>query len=522
MVSSYTGKPLARLAAHRSVLMTFQLGFIDLLVLLAYLGSAVFIGLAVSGKSKNVESYLLGDRNLPWWAILGSIVATETSGVTVLSVPGEAYGPTGMKFLQLALGYIIGRAVIVNVLLPLYFRGQLMTAYEVLERRFGVATRQASSLLFLVARNLGDGLRLFLVAIVLQKLTGMPLAWSVVATGIVSIVYTFFGGMRSVVWNDCVQLAVYLLGGVIAVFVIAAQIEGGWGELFRYAAEHDKFQMFDMRPTLSEPYVFWAGLIGGAVLTLGTHGTDHSMVQRYLSARSQADAGRAILISGVVVFLQFALFLFIGIELACYFSQHPGLDFKKDEVFAHFIVHHFPANTGLIGLMLAAILASNLSSSLSACAAAVLNDFYLPWRKQPAESGRNLALTRGLTIAFGILQIGIGIGAQRLYALDKTVVNNALTIASFVFGLLLGEFALGVLTRRAGQVAALAGMAVGLAILLFVKFGLPVVTRSESVPGGFEIAFPWLAVIGAGGTFGAGWLVSWFEPARAAPQGATP
>jgi len=188
--------------------------------------------------------------------------------------------------------------------------------------------------------------------------------------------------------------------------------------------------MFDMRLSYTLPYTFWAGLIGGAVLTVGTHGTDHSMVQRYLSARNERQAGLALFLSGLVVFVQFALFLFIGIELACFFGQHAGseaaaLKLRPDQVFAHFIVNHYPRNTGLIGLMLAAILASNLSSSLSASAAAVVNDLYLPWRKTPLESGYLLGITRGLTVAFGVLQIVLGILAERLYAADSTVVKGA-------------------------------------------------------------------------------------------------
>lgn len=498
----------------------FELGPLDILVLVSYLASAIVVGLAVSGRSKDVEAFLLGDRNLPWWAILGSIVATETSAATVLSVPGEGYGPTGMRFLQLALGYIVGRALIVHFLLPLYFRGQMLTAYEVLDQRFGSLTRRASSLLFLIARNLGDGLRLLLAAVVLQKLAGWPFGWSVLVMGVVSTVYTFVGGMRSVIWNDCIQFAVYVVGGILSVFVIAASIDGGLGEVVRFGVETDRLRIFDFRLLLGEPYTFWAGLIGGAVLTVGTHGTDHSMVQRYLSAKSQADAGRALLASGVIVFLQFALFLFIGIELACYFHQHPlsesAAALKRDEVFAHFIVHHFPQNTGLIGLMLAAILASNLSSSLSASAAAVVNDFYVPARKTPASPAHLFALTRGLTLAFGVVQIAIGILAKSLYDRDATVVSSALTVAGFAFGLLLGVFALGVFTRHVGQVAALVGAAGGLALLLMLQFGAPVLVETGQLPAGFKVAFPWLALIGAGTTFLLGWVIGWMVPQRGA------
>jgi Na+/proline symporter len=338
--------------------------------------------------------------------------------------------------------------------------------------------------------------------------------------GAISTVYTFVGGMRSVVWNDCIQFVVYVLGGVAAVFVIADQVSGGFGEVWRFAAETSKLQMFDFRWSWTEPYTFWASLIGGAVLTIGTHGTDHSMVQRYLSARSQSAAGTALLASGFVVFAQFAMFLFIGIELACYFHQHPlpeNVKLKGDEVFAHFIVNNYPRNTGLIGLMLAAILASNLSSSLSASAAAVVNDFYLPWRRTPPESGQVLLLTRGLTIVFGVIQIALGILAERVTATGSIVVDAALTIAGFVFGLLLGVFMLGVFTRRAGQTSALVGMAVGLVLLLLLQFGLPVWTATAEQPG-FKVAFPWLAVVGAGATFIAGGLVSLVLPQRIASK----
>jgi SSS family solute:Na+ symporter len=485
-----------------------QLGWIDIVVLVAYLLSAVVVGIAVSGKAKSLEDYLLGDRNLPWWAILGSIVATETSTATVLSVPGEAYGPSGMKFLQLAFGYVLGRAIIVHFLLPLYFRGELFTAYQVLDKRFGGLVRRAASLLFLITRNLGDGLRLFLAAIVLQKLAHWDLSASVLVMGLVTIVYTFFGGMRSVVWNDCIQFVIYMVGAIAAVFVITAHIEGGWPALWDFVATNRKLEIIDFDLSLSKPYTIWAGLIGGAVLTIGTHGVDHMMVQRYLSARSQNEAGRAVFLSGIVVLLQFIVFLFIGVQLACYYAQHPEVRIAKaDEAFAEFIIHVFPANTGLVGLMLAAILAaamSTLASSLNSSASALVNDFYVPWRKTPASEEHLFSLTRWLTVFFGLVQIGVGIAAGVLFTdPNDTVVKNVLTIAGFSFGVLLGVFVLGLWVRRAGQISALSGGAVGLMVLLAIKFVGPRL--------GITIAFPWLALIGSTTTFIAGWLVSFFE-----------
>ena len=298
--------------------MTIPLGPIDIAVLVVYFGAAVAIGLFAAGRIRTLDAYLLGDRDLPWWVVLGSIVATETSAATVLSVPGESFGEAGMRFLQLPLGYMLGRLAIVRFLLPLYFRGELNTAHEVLRDRFGPLMQRAAALLFLVARNLGDGLRLFLAALVFQKLTGWPLAWSVGAMGAVTILYTVLGGLRSVAWNDCLQLVIYVLGGIVAVFVIASRIPGGWPAAWDFAIAHDKLRMFDFSFDLANPYTFWAGLFGGAVLSLGTHGTDHMMVQRYLSARGQREAARALLTSGIVVFLQFALFLGIGVLLAAF------------------------------------------------------------------------------------------------------------------------------------------------------------------------------------------------------------
>jgi Na+/proline symporter len=377
--------------------------------------------------------------------------------------------------------------------------------------------KQAASLLFLVTRNLGDGLRLFLAAIPLSMLVEqLPLWVSIILMGVVTTIYTLFGGLRSVIWNDCIQFGVYILGSVAAVFVIAGQVDGGWPEIWRLAASQGRLRMFDFTPSIALNYTFWSGLIGGAVLTLGTHGTDHMMVQRYLSARSQADAGRALLASGVVVFLQFALFLVIGIELAAYYSQHPEVKFARaDEVFSRFIVDNFPLGTGLLGLMLAAVLASALSSSLSAVASAVVNDFCVPAQGKPPSPEWQLAANRWLVVVFGLLQTLIGIGFA-LWTTDptSTVVKTALAIAGFAFGLLLGVFALGVLTRRVGQGDALIGAACGLAVLAFVQWGLPLLVAYKYLPLETKVGYPWLALIGAGTTFLVGWLASLLHPVR--------
>lgn len=506
-----------------------QLGWIDQLVLITSILLAILIGLVMRGKASSVEAFLLGDRNLPWWAILGSIVATETSTATVLSLPGQSYGATGARFLQIAIGLIAGRIIVVFVLLPLFFDGKLFSAYEVLERRFGVVAKFLASTLFLVTRNLGDGLRLFLAAMVIEKLVGWSFVSSALTIGTVTILYTYFGGMRSVVWNDCIQLCIYLFGAVATVWIIARLIPGGWPEFWQFAKDTGKLDIFQFAPPDSlapdisaqanstesnnisflqwlvrEPYSFWAGLFGGALLTLGTHGTDQMMVQRYLSARSQRQAGWAIFLSGIVVFLQFALFLFIGVQLACFYSTQPLLIEKADEVYAHFIINSFPYNTGLVGIMLAAILAaamSTLSSSLNASASAVVNDFYLSGGKRDISPESLLKITRWLAVGFGCLQIAIGIWAVNL---DSTVISSALTIAGYAAGLLLGLFALALFNRRANQWTAVVGATVGLTVLLLAQFVAPKYN--------FPIAWTWFAMIGSISTYIAGSIAAAIFP----------
>lgn len=487
--------------------MKADLGIVDVIVLCLLLLTSLTIGLWSGRRNTNAESYLLGGRSLPWWAILGSIVATETSTATVLSIPGAAYGEVGMRWLQIAMGYVLGRWIVVRVFLPLYFEGKLLTAYQVLEQRFGNTTRRASSLLFLVCRNVGDGLRLFLAGVVVHELLGWPFAFSVLVMGAITIVYTVFGGLRSVVWNDCIQFVIYMLGGIAAVFIIASAVPGGFSEIQQFAQTSGRSTIFQFDFLLSDPFNIWAGLIGGAVLTIGTHGTDHMMVQRYLSARSQKDAGKAVFLSSLVVLFQFGLFLFIGVELACFYSQPGHLPPEKaDQVFAHFIVNNFPRNTGLTGLMLAAILSaamSTLSSSLNAAASATLNDFWLPACRTPPSEQSQLLISRCLTVFYGCLQIGIGIWAM---SLEATVIRSALTIAGFSAGLLLGIFSLGVLSTRVGQTAALTGGLVGLVTLLLIQFRLP------NLNPGIHIAWPWLALIGASTTFAAAQIASLFFP----------
>ncbi len=463
---------------------------VDQAIVVSYIAIVLIWGLWLGRSQKNTEDYFLGGRSLPWWAILLSIVATETSTVTFLSIPGITFAKLNgdFRFLQITFGYIAGRLLVAVVLLPLFFRGQVFTSYEVLQSRFGVTTRRGASLLFLVTRNLSDALRLFLTALALQQATGLALSQCVIALGIVTIVYTLVGGAKAVVWNDCLQFAVYMLGAVATLVVIATRLPGGFEQVVEYGNELGKFQLFDFRLGLEKPMSFWAGLMGGIFLTAATHGTDQLMVQRYLSAKSKHSAGWALVLSGFVVCVQFALFLTIGVALSCFYdsqvSQTVSEDVVNDGIFAHFIVNEL--GMGLVGITLAAVFAaamSTLSSSLNSSATAFVNDIYLPLTKSELTSKQQLRISRVATLFFGIVQICIAIASQS-FGFDESTVGQVLKIAGFALGPVLGMYLLAVFYPHLGEMAALLGFVFGIGILSVIAILTP-------------LYWPWYAMCGA-------------------------
>ncbi len=478
----------------------------DLAIVLGYLGIVLTLGVWVGRGQRSTVDYFLGGRSLPGWAVLLSIVATETSTVTFLSIPGFTFAAEGgdMRFLQITFGYIAGRILVVYLLLPLYFRGEPFTSYEVLERRFGATSRRATSLLFLVTRNLSDALRLFLTALALDQVVGVGLPGCIAGIGIVTIAYTFFGGVKSVIWNDCLQFLIYSIGAIVTLVVIVGQLPGGLDQLREFGEQHDKFRVLDFDISLVKPTMtFWAGLVGGLFLTAATHGTDQMMVQRYLAAKSQRAAGWALAVSGFMVCAQFALFLAIGMGLACFYQTFPPetlfTSADGDRVFAHFIVHHL--GIGLTGLTLAAVFAaamSTLSSSLNSSATALINDIYLPLRKQELGSEQLLRICRIATVCFGFLQIGIALVSNQIGASENTV-SSVLKIAGFALGPVLGIYCLAVLAKRVQQPAALGGFVFGLGLLSTVALMTP-------------LAWPWYAMVGAVSTFLFGLLLSFVFP----------
>lgn len=480
--------------------MTINIGLADTAIVIGYMLAVLLIGVWVGRGRQSSAGYFLGDRSLPWGALLLSIVATETSTVTFLSIPGLAAAAGGnLTFLQITIGYIVGRIFVVFVLLPLYFRGKPFTAYEVLESRFGKLSRRIVATLFLLTRNASDSLRLFLTALVLQIVLGLDLTLSVVFIGVVTILYTFIGGAKSVIWNDCIQFVIYMLGAGAAAMIIVDSLPGGLSQLMEFAHAEDKLRVFDFDTSLVKPSMtFWAGLAGGAFLTAATHGTDQLMVQRYLSAKNRRDASLALGLSGFIVLLQFAVFLGIGVGLAALFgitASGSAVDVKNDQLLAYFIVNYMPV--GLLGITLAAVFAaamSTLSSSLNSSAAAFINDIYVPMQRSEPDEPAKLRAGRTATVMFGIIQTGIAI-AFGIIGSNESTVANVLKISGFAAGPVLGLYFLGVFAPRVGQRAALAGFVVGVATLSTIAYSTPV-------------HWAWYALIGSVSTLLAGNLVS--------------
>jgi SSS family transporter len=433
---------------------------LDLGVLLTYLVGVTALGLWLGGPQKNARDYFLADRAVPWWAVCFSVVATETSALTFISLPATAYGGS-LWMLQLATGYILGRIVIAVVLLPGYFRGEMVTAYALLEQRFGLGARRFASVIFLVTRALADGVRVFATAIPVRLITGLPYSQSILLVVLITLVYTYFGGLRAVIWVDAVQMVLYMFGGLAALWVLARLVPGGWGGIMS-ALPAEKLQIFHPEGGFADPKWWLTGLVGGAVLSMASHGVDHLIVQRLLAAPSLSGARRALVTSGILVLIQFIIFLAVGLALWVF---HQGRTFTTpDEIFPRFIIEYLPP--GITGLVVAGLIAaamSTVSSSLNSLASATTHDLYAPLAGRVGDDVHLLRAGRAFTLLWAVILAG-GATAFQLAAKGTPIVVLALQIASFTYGGLLGGFALGLFSSRARQADVITGM--GTAVVL--------------------------------------------------------
>jgi SSS family transporter len=492
---------------------------LDFVVIVAYLIGITLLGIWVGRRQRDAKDYFVADREIPWWAVMFSIVASETSALTFISIPGLAY-KTNLGFLDIATGYLIGRIVLAYTLLPRYYEGNLVTAYALLEKRFGIGARRFTSIVFMVTRGMADSVRVFATAVPIALIIGpllpaaavMPVA--VLVLGTLTIVYTIRGGMRAVVWTEIVQASVYIIGGLSAAAMVGHLVPGGWGAILQAASAAGKLRIVSWTPFVSDPNTMGAGLIGGAFLSMASHGADQLIVQRLLSARSLNESRAAVIGSGVAVIIQFALFLLLGIGLWMFYG---GRTFPTpDAIFPSFIVDQMPH--GLVGLLLAAILAATMSThsgAINSLAAASTHDIYLPLTGRNPDDPRTLRVGRWFALFWGIVLTS---GALLFPKNQQTpVVVVALSIASFTYGGLLGGFFLAIFWRRARQADAIIGMSVGIAVMSVVVFAKQIAAALPGLAGALapvsSIAYPWYVLIGTTITLTVGILSSLTHPA---------
>jgi SSS family transporter len=487
---------------------------LDFVVIVAYLVGITLLGVWVGRRQRDARDYFVADREIPWWAVMFSIVASETSALTFISIPGLAY--TGnLGFLQIATGYLVGRIVLAYTLLPRYYEGNLVTAYALLEQRFGLAARRFTSIVYMVTRGMAHSVRVFATAVPIALIIGpllpraavMPVA--VLVLGTLTVLYTIRGGMRAVVWTEIVQASVYIIGGMSAIVLAGHFVSGGWGAILESASAAGKLKVVSWYTGFDQPNTMFAGIIGGAFLSMASHGADQLIVQRLLSARSLTAARMAVIGSGVAVIVQFTIFLMLGIGLWAVYGGRPFP--TPDAIFPTFIVDRMPH--GLVGLLLAAVLAATMSThsgAINSLAAASTHDIYLPLTSRSAEDPRTLRVGRVFALLWGIVLTG---GALLFPANQKTpVVVIALSIASFTYGGLLGGFFLAIFWRRARERDAILGMSVGIAVMSVIVFARQI---AQAVPAWADvltplstIAFPWYVLIGTVITLAVGMLSS--------------
>src|SRR5208337_1760017 len=486
-----------RQSADQEVIAAERMGLdkLDLAIIAVYLVGITLFGLRFRKRHRSLRDYFLAGRDIPWWAISLSIVAAETSTLTIISIPGLAYD-TNFTFLQVVMGYVLGRIVISFVLLPHYFRGDLYTAYELIERRFGRGLRSLTAGLFLLTRTAAEGVRVYAVSIVVAIALGTGEVASIAIITILTLIYTFEGGLAAVIWTDVVQTVIYVGGTLVGLWTILHLVPGGWTAIHAAAASAGKLQLFDFTPSLWIPYTFWTGVIGGTFFTVASHGTDQLIVQRLLAARSERQSVTALVSSGIAILFQFALFLTVGVMLWAYYRVPSASFGKPDRIYPTFIVSRLPH--GISGLLIAAILAaamSNLSAALNALSSTSIMDFYVRFRPQTDERTR-MRLSRLSTFLWALLLFAIAV--LSLHKVGR-VVEVGLQIASVAYGALLGVFLLGVLTRKANQRGAMIGMLFGFAIELYLWQGT-------------HVPWTWWVMIGTMMTFAVGYVSSLLLP----------
>ena len=430
--------------------------WIDLFIILIFLAGFSIYGIYQSRFNKSSEDYFLGGRNLPWPVAMLSIVATETSVLTFISVPGLAYRDDWF-FLQLAIGYIIGRVIVSLFLLPQYFKSGVNSIYEIIGHKFGPEIQKVASGVFLITRVLADGVRFLATAVVVQVITGWSLTLAVLVIGAVTLIYTLSGGIKTVVWVDSIQFILYLFGGVASIFILLNYIDQSLFEAISALSGQGKLDIFNWKgDLLREPYLFISALLGGALLSFSSHGVDYMMVQRVLGTKDLDSAKKAMIGSGIFVFIQFCVFLLAG---SLIFVLMGGVELERDREFTSFIVNYLPI--GLKGVLLAGVLSaamSTLSSSINSLASSTVTDWL--------GGNQSIQKSQIISLIWGLILIGIALLFDES---DSAIVIVGLQIASFTYGGLLGLFLLSKINRKFHPISLVAGLVASLLIVFYLN-----------------------------------------------------
>jgi SSS family transporter len=476
-----------------------QFSLIDSLIVVVYLIGSVVYGIYIAGKQKNTDDYFLGGKKLSWWAVGFSIVASETSTLTFISIPGLAY-KSNFFFLQLVFGYFIGRMLVTFFFIPAYFKGNLETAYDFLGKRFGLLIRKVSSSVFIVTRVLASGVRLFATAIPVHLITGLDYSVSIAIIGIFTLIYTYLGGLKAVVAMDVIQMFIYIGGAVASLLVIFSFLPNGMSDVINFAHSNgqNKFELFNFNfgnsfgEFFTSPYTIIGALLGGTFLAMASHGTDQLLVQRLLGCKSKRDSQKALILDASLIVVQFAFFLFLGLALYAFYNgaaydslvlKSTGLKLtSSDEIFPKFIIENLPI--GIAGIVIAGVLASamgTLSSAISSLASSTYLDLFKnSFHDISSNPKREIFWSRIFTLIWGIVLIG---GAMLFRDSKNPVVELGLSIASFTYGGLLGTFLLGLFFRYLKQIDALFGFISGILVMVLVIYFS-------------EVAYTWYTIIG--------------------------
>ena len=430
--------------------------WIDLLIVCSFLGGFAFYGIWQSKFNKSSDDYFLGGRNLPWPVAMFSIVATETSVLTFISVPGLAYRGD-WAFLQLSIGYIIGRIMVSIFLLPQYFKYGVSSIYEILGNKFGIEIQKTASGVFLITRVLADGVRFLATAVIVQLVTGWSLPVSVIIIGLVTLIYTLSGGIRTIVWIDSLLFILYLTCGILSIFFVLNYLDQSFLSSIKYLYESSKLSIFDFYGNpLINPYFFISAILGGILLSFSSHGVDYMMVQRVLGTKDLSSAKKAMLGSGFFVAIQVIIFLFAGSLIFILFN---GSELEQDREFTTFIINYLPV--GVKGLLLAGVLSaamSTLSSSINSLSSSVINDWM--------GGNKTIKESQFISLLWGMVLILIALLFDES---DSAIVIVGLQIASFTYGGLLGLFLLSRLDRKFNKYSLLLGLVSSFLIVFYLK-----------------------------------------------------